>query len=96
MPRKQVPATPETQIDTTVPQSPSDPGNAGKLPHERDQSVDATNRAPDPQMQQAYRDLQKGLVDTDARGASGRPLDSKAPAEGAVLHDRQGRRKPKP
>ena len=43
-------------------------------------------------MKQAYADLQKGLVDTDARGASGRPLGSKAPAANAWLHDPKGGR----
>lgn len=91
-PKPAAPKT-ETQIDTTTPQSPADPDHAAKLPHERDQSVNATDQNPDPAMQQAYSDLQKGLVDTDARGASGRPLGSKAPAEDARLHDAQGRRK---
>lgn len=85
---------PETKVNTTTPQSTSDPGQAAKLPHERDQSVNATDQNPDPAMQQAYADVQKGLVDTDARGASGRPLGSKAPAEDARLHDAQGKRKP--
>lgn len=83
---------PPTEVDTTTPQSPNDPGHTGKLPHERDQSVDATDAKPDPTMKQAYSDLKKGLVDTDARGASGRPLGSKAPAEEAWLHDQNGRR----
>lgn len=37
-----------------------------KLPHERDQSVDMTDGIPSPKMQQAYRDVERGLVDTDA------------------------------
>ncbi len=36
-----------------------------KLPHERDESVDMTHGEPDAQMQQAYRDVQRGLQDTD-------------------------------
>lgn len=40
------PHAPEPQIDTTTPQKPSDPGAAGKLPHERDQSVNMTDQQP--------------------------------------------------
>jgi hypothetical protein len=36
-------------------------------PHERDQSMDATADAPDPQMLQAHQDLAEGQVDTDMR-----------------------------
>ena len=36
-----------------------------KLPHERDESVDMTHGEPDPQIEQAYRDVQRGLQDTD-------------------------------
>ena len=45
------------------------------LPHERDQSIDATAKAPDPQMVQAQRDIDAGLVDTDMRAPPG--LDAK-------------------
>lgn len=45
------------------------------LPHERDQSTDATAKAPDPQMVQAQRDIDAGLVDTDMRATPG--LDAK-------------------
>lgn len=45
------------------------------LPHERDQSIDATADAPDPKMVQAKRDLDAGLVDTDMRATPG--LDAK-------------------
>ena len=37
-----------------------------KLPHERDQSVNMTDAIPSADMQQAYRDVERGLVDTDA------------------------------
>ena len=73
-------ANPEPRIDTTQAQKPTDAGNAAKLPHERDQSVNMTDQAPSPEMQQAHRDLQKGLVDTDARGADGKPLGDDVPA----------------
>lgn len=34
------------------------------LPHERDQSIDMTDAQPDPHVQQASRDLRRGLQDT--------------------------------
>ena len=46
--------------------------NAGlALPHERDESADATAQAPDPVMVQAKRDIDAGLVDTDMRATPG-------------------------
>ena len=42
-----------------------------QLPHERDESVDATADAPDPVMVQAKRDIDAGLVDTDMRATPG-------------------------
>lgn len=73
------PTGPEPSIDTTQRQAPGPatqgPLKAGspaargkdspKLPHERDESVDMTHGEPDAQMQQAYRDVQRGLQDTD-------------------------------
>jgi len=41
------------------------------LPHERDQAVDATADAPDPQMVQAQRDIDAGQVDTDMLATPG-------------------------
>lgn len=35
-----------------------------ELPHERDQAKDMTNRQPDPTIEQAARDVGKGLKDT--------------------------------
>ena len=37
-----------------------------KLPHERDQSIDMTDGIPSVDMQQAYLDVERGLVNTDA------------------------------
>lgn len=37
-----------------------------QLPHERDQSVGMTDGNPSPKVQQAYKDVTRGLVDTDA------------------------------
>lgn len=39
-----------------------------KLPHERDESAESTGAVQSEAMQQAYRDLRRGLPDTD-RGA---------------------------
>lgn len=67
----------ETSVDTTKRQRASTPTSGDshaqnvpleespKLPHERDQSVDMTHGNPDAQVQQAYRDVQRGLQDTD-------------------------------
>ena len=48
-------------------------GQAPKLPHERDESND-TPAKPHRQMQRAYGDVAKGLVDTDVRGAGSQEL----------------------
>lgn len=42
-----------------------------KLPHERDESVGAAGRTPRRVMEQARRDLEAGLVDTDMRATPG-------------------------
>lgn len=50
---------------THGPLKASDREGAPKLPHERDESVDMTHGKPDVQIEQAYRDVQRGLQDTD-------------------------------
>ncbi|MNV98835.1 hypothetical protein D3C71_1941340 [compost metagenome] len=50
---------------THGPLKASDRERAPKLPHERDESVDMTHGKPDAQVEQAYRDVQRGLQDTD-------------------------------
>ena len=42
-----------------------------RLPHERDESPDATNVKPRDIMKQAASDLEQGLVDTDLRNQPG-------------------------
>ncbi|MDR0225422.1 MAG: hypothetical protein LBI66_03290 [Burkholderiaceae bacterium] len=42
-----------------------------RLPHERDQGLDATSAQPDPVMRQAHEDLKSGQVDTDLRQTPG-------------------------
>jgi|JI6StandDraft_1071083.scaffolds.fasta_scaffold474423_2 hypothetical protein len=58
---------------------PDDPGGAKAplsiavlaLPHERDESHDATALAPDPVITQAKHDIDAGMVDTDMRATPG-------------------------
>lgn len=66
-----------TKINTTRKQHPDDTGAQAKMPHEKDQSVGEVSPQPSPAMEQAHADLQRGLVDTDARGVDGRPKGSK-------------------
>lgn len=74
--------TPDVEVDTTSQQTPSNPGSSAKLPHERDQSIGATRKDPHPEVQQAFKDVKRGLENTDARGTDGRPRGSKKPAQG--------------
>ncbi len=55
------PTTPAPRRTTSVPAG----GDQPKLPHERDESVDMTHGAPDARMEQAHRDVERGLQDTD-------------------------------
>ncbi|HQR97341.1 MULTISPECIES: hypothetical protein [unclassified Polaromonas] len=48
---------------TETPADASDEASLA-LPHERDQSIDMTDAQADPQVQQASRDLRRGLQDT--------------------------------
>ncbi len=50
---------------------PTTPESAPRLPHERDESDDSQASGPREDMQQAFDDLQNGLVDTDLRGSLG-------------------------
>ena len=54
----------------------SAPGLA--LPHERDESADASAGAPDPVMAQAKRDIDAGMVDTDMRATPGLDVKRRA------------------
>lgn len=53
-------------------------GKPLSLPHERDESGEASAVAPDPVMAQAKRDLDSGLVDTDMRATPGLDADLRA------------------
>lgn len=64
--QRQVPGTRNTEA---APEQPGQPGTARqdqpKMPHERDESVDMTHGTPDKNVEQAYRDVKRGLQDTD-------------------------------
>ena len=62
--KRQAPG-PHTQGPVTEPGAPSNAEEKPKLPHERDESVDMTHGEPDAHMEQAYRDVTRGLQDTD-------------------------------
>ena len=55
-------------INTTLPATITTP-SAPKLPHERDESVGTTGGVPSAMIQQAYRDVKRGLQDT-SRGTA--------------------------
>ncbi|NMM76670.1 hypothetical protein [Acidovorax sp. SRB_24] len=91
--RPATPAPAQRSVDTT--QKTLDAPSAGadatppegtrlpKLPHERDQSVGMTDGIPSADIQQAYRDVQRGLVDTDAGREAhnvGKPVQPPEPA----------------
>ena len=61
--RRQTPATAGQPTPGAAP--PFESADQPKLPHERDESVDMTHGQPDAQVEQAYRDVQRGLQDTD-------------------------------
>ena len=71
---------PDTPENNAGQLNPSEHPEMPKLPHERDQSVDMTDGIPIPQMQQAYRDVERGLVDTDA-GREAHNVGHGAPVE---------------
>ena len=50
-------------INTTVPATVTTP-TAPKLPHERDESVGTTGGVPSAAVQQAHKDVKRGLPDT--------------------------------
>lgn len=52
-------------IDLNAPAKPDAEPTEPHLPHERDQSKDMTGGEPDANVQQGWRDLERGLKDTD-------------------------------
>jgi len=71
VPSATIPARTERRVNTTQPQV--QPGSGpedlsapeARLPHERDQATDMTDGERHPEVEQAYKDLQRGLKDTD-------------------------------
>ncbi|MBR7633414.1 hypothetical protein [Janthinobacterium lividum] len=66
-----------------------------RLPHERDESLDAQNARPRKIMQQAASDLEQGLVDTDRRAQPGvekvKPAEPKQARPDAQLEPKKAR-----
>lgn len=54
---------------------PSAPGDELLLPHERDEFTRNVAETPDPVIEQAKRDIDAGLVDTDMRATAGPNAD---------------------
>ena len=78
LPVEQAQQQSEQQGDAADPASP-------QLPHERDQSTGMTDGNPSPLVQQAYKDVKRGLVDTDAGREAhnvGKPVVPTAPLPG--------------
>lgn len=61
--------SPDTSASITTSTTASTPPAAPKLPHERDESVGMTGGVPSATVQQAYRDVKRGLQDT-SRGTA--------------------------
>lgn len=64
---------PNPIVSTPISPGPAEPpqGRGLPLPHERDESISNVASAPDPQVAQAKRDLDAGMVDTDMRATPG-------------------------
>jgi hypothetical protein len=53
-------------------EQPDQPGaKAPRLPHEHDESSDSQKDEPDPVIEQAHKDIERGLVDTDRHATPG-------------------------
>lgn len=61
-------------INTMLPATITTP-TAPKLPHEHDESVGTTGGVPSDAMQQAYRDVERGLQDTSRGTAANRAYE---------------------
>jgi hypothetical protein len=65
--------TPESRVRLDTPDAaqdphgatPAPPGARAKMPHERDETVGMTGGVPSGKMQQAHRDVTRGVQDTD-------------------------------
>ena len=69
-------ASSKPRIAGTIRLKPSaDKHAAPELPHERDEAVGMTGGVPSQPVQQAYRDVKRGLVDTDRAAEADRTYD---------------------
>lgn len=68
-----MPRTTKTGAAPIAPGTPPPPAAAPEmpLPHERDEASGQAARRPDPVIEQAHRDIDAGLVDTDMRATPG-------------------------
>ena len=71
-------STPVPAAASTGVPAPSAAAGPALLPHERDEIPDAKRSAPQPAMDQAARDLSRGLVDTEARSKAVEVYDGSA------------------
>lgn len=68
-----------------------------RLPNERDESPDAQNVKPRPDMKQAASDLEQGLVDTDLHGTPGvEKVKPAAPKQAAPQQPSSDQAAPRP
>ncbi len=68
-------------VNTQLPATVTTP-TAPKLPHERDESVGTTGGVPSAAVQQAYKDVKRGLQDT-SRGAAANAAYEKLKQDGS-------------
>ncbi|MCC6247316.1 MAG: hypothetical protein IT499_06125 [Rubrivivax sp.] len=66
-----VSVVPAVAPDAPAPPAPQNGGTNLRLPHERDQSVDAQQGPREPVIEQAWRDIESGQVDTDMHATPG-------------------------
>ena len=79
-------SAPDSPAKPPVSQAATETGTATKprlpLPHDRDESASEETRPPEPVMEQAGKDLARGLRDTDLRGAAAGNFDRRWAPEG--------------
>lgn len=79
----------QRQVKTAPPATPE---ASPRLPHERDESADSqVSSAPRDDMQQAFDDLDRGLVDTDRRGATPGTAEANRPRNDPPGTPKEGR-----
>ena len=71
---------------------PATPAASPRLPHEHDESADSqASDEPREDMQQAFEDLERGLVDTDLRGATSGTAEANRSREETSAVSNEGR-----